>query len=105
MDGGGIAIELDRAVYSITACLRAAHDLSGDYVVKVEDSEKFIHFLITGGDCEKAPRFVVGRVLRMVIDYTLRERLDAQTAPLRNAILATAFGNSGLPIRERSSRN
>ena len=102
LDDASLLLELDASVYSVSACLRAAHEMSANYAINIEKAGATVLLTVVSVGAKELGSFDVGRILRAVTDHTLRERLNAETAPIRNAILAAAFGNARLPIRERS---
>lgn len=96
LDEGGFLIELDADIYTPSAALKAAHELSAVYTIKVEKTDALVRLLVRyhgGTDISEA---ALSRILRIVTDYTLREQLNAETAPIRNTILAEAFGRTRL---------
>ncbi|HEY5742555.1 MAG TPA: hypothetical protein VIS99_08440 [Terrimicrobiaceae bacterium] len=93
---GTLVIRLHREVYSVTACVKAAHQISREYVVTVARHNRGIVATIVAKGGRSVPEEVAHQYVVSVTDYTLRERLDAETAPLRQAILAHAFSRTRL---------
>lgn len=100
-DDGSILLELDASVYSISACLRAAHEMSASYAINIKKTGTTVLLTVSATGSQELVTSDVGRIVKTVTDYTLREQLNVETAPIRNAILAAAFGKAKLPIRER----
>lgn len=105
LDDASLLLELDASVYSAAACLRTAHEMSANYAINIETAGATILLTVASDGTQELGAFDVGRILRAATDYALREQLNAETAPVRNAILAAAFGGAKLPIRERSGEN
>jgi His-Xaa-Ser system protein HxsD len=105
LDDASLLFELDASVYSTAACLRAAHEMSSKYAINIKAAGVKIILTVVSTGTQELGAFDVGLILRTVTDYALRERLNAETARTRNAILAAAFGGAKLPIREHSGEN
>jgi His-Xaa-Ser system protein HxsD len=86
-------IEVSRSAYSVTALQKAAYVFAAELVVIIkEGGENFILELSPADNFTGEPD--IAGFIRCANDYALRERLAAQTAPLRNLILAHAYSKT-----------
>lgn len=97
---GSMSLLLDASVYSSLACLKAAHQLSSQCSMKVSLQNKTVALRIDPLKPQSDLKRLGADVLQVITDYALRERLDVETAPLRNAILAATFSRANLAPRE-----
>lgn len=88
---GGVLISLDAKIYSETAALKAVHEVSALCTGTVSSVPDSLEVRLTGGDSTLVDNF-----LRRVNDHVLREKLDKQTAALRDLILAHTFSKTDL---------
>ena len=89
-------VAFDRDAHSVDAVQRAAYRLAdrASYEVMVGDAaiEVMISLLKEGTDMAS----LVGEFRNEVLDQVLRERIRAETADVRNLVLALAFSRTGL---------
>lgn len=85
--------EFSKQAYSATALQKAAYEVAGDLsVVIAEDST---HFIVTAQNLHADKAEVdVSAFVRIANDHSLREKLAAQTAPLRSLVLAHAYSKT-----------
>ncbi len=91
MADGSVFIRLDAKIYSETAALKALHEVSALCTGTVSRASNSVEVRLTGGDSTLVENF-----LRRANDYVLREKLDKQTAALRDLILAHTFSKTDL---------
>lgn len=95
-ENGIIKMEINSSIYSVSSCLRVSHALSATHSIKLDRNEVSVVLTIVGLNGRPASPADADKVLRMLTDFTLRERLDAETVAIRNTILAQAFDRTGL---------
>ena len=85
--------EFSKQAYSATALQKAAYEVAADLsVVIAEDSS---HFIVTAQNLHGDKAEVdVSTFVRIANDYSLREKLAAQTGPLRSLVLAHAYSKT-----------
>jgi His-Xaa-Ser system protein HxsD len=98
-------IRLDPRVYSKEALLRACYWHSGTAYIQIPESPDpgiVVHITLK----QQAPSLenpkpssisrLVGEFCNSVLDFELRRQIEAETAPIRQLILAKAFSESGV---------
>jgi His-Xaa-Ser system protein HxsD len=93
---GTVAFSLDRAVYSRTAVLATAYQLSDKHAVLLDSEGDSRWALFVIGTKEATRRELVARVLAELADQALRERLEGQFGDIRTLIVAQAFAEGDL---------
>jgi His-Xaa-Ser system protein HxsD len=84
------SLEFDASCHSADAIQRAAYHFTDRFALTLTGSDGTWHCILEFASEEAIPEAI--RAFRMeVLDYVLRERIRAETAPVRNAILALAF--------------
>jgi His-Xaa-Ser system protein HxsD len=76
------------------ASYRFADVMSADFEVHGDEIACTLHFLSNQSDDDV--QRIVGSFRTEVLDQDLRATISAETAPIRNAILAHAFSKTGL---------
>jgi His-Xaa-Ser system protein HxsD len=90
---------LDLRVYSLTAVKKAAYRGAARCTVVIgsPDGDRLpVRFAFRPGTSASAAQEAVRRFHEDLVDEDLRERLNAETAPLRGLILAHAFSRTDL---------
>jgi His-Xaa-Ser system protein HxsD len=90
---------LDLRVYSPTAVKKAAYRSAARCTVVIgsPDGDRLpVRFVFRPGTAASAAHEAVCRFHEDLVDEDLRERLNAETAPLRGLILAHAFSRTDL---------
>lgn len=86
----------DPAAYSVDAVQRAAYRLSDRGSFEVVVGEAAIEVTVTPlGEEADAPA-LMAELRGEALDQVLRERIRAETADVRNLVLALAFSRTGL---------
>lgn len=98
-------IRLDPRMYSREAILRASYWQSGNAYIHIPESPED-SFTVQIRLKETKPTLenprpitideIVGEFCNSLIDFELRRQVEAETAPLRQLILAKAFSESGV---------
>jgi His-Xaa-Ser system protein HxsD len=89
------SISFDRSGHSLDAVQRAAYRLSDRLSCDVSENAEAIEVMLhTAGDND--PDAVLTDFRNEVLDQVLRERIRAETADVRNLVLAAAFSKTGL---------
>lgn len=91
-----LLIEFDRATQGLGALREAAYRLIGEASCKIEEVDKhYICHLIPKSDkaAKRDNSSLRNHFLDLVTDENLREKIAADTTPVRNLILALAFGS------------
>lgn len=99
VNGRTAFVEADIGVYSLLALKKAAYRLANRCTVvfgPLEGSRLHLEFSCTHAQSENDVQQAVHQFFEEALDYDLRERLSAETAPLRNLILAHAFSRTKL---------
>jgi len=90
------SIHFDRAGHSLDAVQRAAYRFSDrmscDIGASAETIDVGLHIADDQGDVDA----LVASFRNEVLDQALRERIRAETADVRNLVLALAFSKTGL---------
>ena len=97
-----IAVNFDSHVFSLTAVKKAAYryidSFSADISVKDDEIRCLLNFTSPKSD-ESCAR-LTDDFKKEVLDQDLREKLKAETEPVRNLILAHAFSKTGIISHE-----
>jgi His-Xaa-Ser system protein HxsD len=91
-----ISISLDPNVYSSHAALKAAHEMSGSYAVRVSTEADRLTVTLQARTGIIDPQVAASDLLTRVADYRLREILDQETRATRDVILAHALSRTSL---------
>lgn len=86
-----ITVPLSANVYSAKAALKAAHEMTDRYVVKVSEENGEIGVCLRTMEGSIDAGRAAGEFLNRVADHRLREILDRETEATRNVILANAL--------------
>jgi His-Xaa-Ser system protein HxsD len=93
-----ITVDFDLAVFSIDTVKRAAYRMTGNASFDIDivgNRAVCVARFSKSVSPEVASKFAEGLRLE-VLDQDLRASIAAETAPVRNAVLALAFSRSGL---------
>jgi len=97
-----VAVSFDGHVFSLMAVKKAAYryidSFSADISIKDEEIRCVLNFTSPRSD-ESCAR-LVDDFKKEVLDQELREKLKAETEPVRNLILAHAFSKTGIVSNE-----
>lgn len=98
IDSGSLTVRVSTAAYSIGALEKAAYRLADRSTVVFRDhADGHITLeFIAVADGGKKLNEAVQTFFREALDYELRQRIEAETGPLRNLILAHAFSRTRL---------
>lgn len=91
-----LVVEFDRSTQSLGALQEAAYRLIADASCQIErDGERYRCRLTPKREGAAAPdeALLRSRFLDLVTDENLREKISAATDPVRDVILALAFGS------------
>ena len=97
LEGEYVAGTVDVGVYGLEPILKAAYLFSGEYFVHLQRGdagriEVRLRARSAGADLERA----FGAFVNEVLDQGLRAKIAAETAPVRNLILAHALSGTTL---------
>jgi His-Xaa-Ser system protein HxsD len=85
--------EFAKAAYSATALQKAAYEVAADLTIII--TEEGPHYVVNAVSTSKGkPDVDLSAFVRNANDYALREKLAAETAPLRNLVLAHAYSKT-----------
>jgi His-Xaa-Ser system protein HxsD len=97
---GSIAAEANTKNYSLMAMKKAAYRIAARCTVifgdELPDGKVHLEFVPPSGLPDDALPEAIREFFRDANDYDLREKIAAETAPLRNLILAHAFSRTRL---------
>jgi His-Xaa-Ser system protein HxsD len=99
IDGTAASAETETSAYSLVALKKAAYRVADRCSVifgAIDGSSIQLQFLCSDGTAEAEVRDCVRAFFDEALDQDLRERIAAETAPLRNLILAHAFSRTRL---------
>ncbi len=83
--------------HSVDAVQRAAYRFSDRFTVEIRQEGGNVSCALHPIEADEVlDETIVSSFRAEVLDQVLRERIRAETAPVRNAILALAFANTGL---------
>jgi His-Xaa-Ser system protein HxsD len=91
-----LVVEFDRSTQSLGALREAAYRLIGEASCQIESAaERYRCRLIPkeGGAAAPSEALLRRKFLDLVTDENLREKISAETNPVRDVILALAFGS------------
>jgi His-Xaa-Ser system protein HxsD len=89
-------LSFDQAVHSIDSVQRAAYRLSDRVSCEIGVVDGSIEVRATVLDQEADLDALLAEFRTEVLDQVLRERIRAETADVRNLVLAMAFSRTGL---------
>lgn len=87
-----IDMQLDDGIYSLDAINSAAYRIIAEASCTIEKQSGFYLCCLSPKDHKVNEEVIRQRFLDVLTDETLRERLEKQTQPMRNLIVALAFG-------------
>ncbi|MER9442192.1 hypothetical protein NKI79_12345 [Mesorhizobium sp. M0340] len=90
--------KFDLSVFDLDCVKRAAYRVTGNAAVEItlEDGFAVCALIFTKAVTRAAAETAIERLRLEVLDQDLRSSIAAETATVRNAILALAFSRSGL---------
>ena len=94
--GSASIVELDAAIYSQDAVIRAAHRLSGSCTPVVESADGKFVVRLQGLSEEADPEAIGREFLVAALDEVLRYSLREKTEALRAVIVAEAFSKTSI---------
>lgn len=102
-----VEVRFDASVYSADAVKRALYRFSDRFVadIKQQDSEFVCLIEFPTGVSAEAMQRDTASFKKEVLDQDLREKIRAETAAVRNLILAHAFSKTGLIADEQVPAN
>src|SRR5215472_15810720 len=92
-------VPLDRNLFSTEAILKACYWLSKDFTCEIrETSPQIVHVTMTPRDSSSSSALASAKdaLLVSVMDFALREKIEAKTSGIRDLLLAKAFSESGV---------
>jgi His-Xaa-Ser system protein HxsD len=89
-------LSFDRAGYSVDSVQRAAYRFSDRLSCEISTSDASIEVRATALEESDLTDAVAAEFRNEVLDQVLRERVRAETADVRNLVLALAFSRTGL---------
>jgi His-Xaa-Ser system protein HxsD len=89
-------LSFDPAAHSVDAIQRAAYRLSDRASFEIAAADGAIVVTVSPLDDEQDLAGFIAELRREVLDQVLRERIRAETADVRNLVLALAFSKTGL---------
>jgi His-Xaa-Ser system protein HxsD len=98
------SLSLNTSIYGIEAIKKAAYkfaDRASVIINPVSESTVSIVFNFAGKHAENDPDQVISDFCKELLDQDLRERIKAETEPLRNLILAQAFSRTSLADKDQ----
>ena len=84
--------EFSKQAYSATALQKAAYEVAAEMSILISETET--NYVITAQPVQDEKTVDFSAFVRSANDYALREKLSAQTAPLRHLILAHAYSKT-----------
>jgi His-Xaa-Ser system protein HxsD len=102
VEGRVVALEVNTSVYSLPAVLRACYKNADQLYSFIAPAEAGAVLIVTiwsrsGGDI---PEDLIGGFCNELADQELRERLARETGPIREMIVAQAFGEGNFAGEE-----
>lgn len=91
-----LVVEFDRATQNLGALREAAYRLIDEASCQIESAgERYRCRLIPkeGGSMAPSEALLRSKFIDLVTDENLREKISAETSPVRDVILALAFGS------------
>ena len=100
-------VKFDNRVFSLSAVKTAAYKYLDSFVCEITMHGNEVKCVLgfTAAANDKAYVQLVDEFKIEVLDQDLREKLKAETEPIRNLILAHAFSRTGIPSDEQVSGN
>lgn len=95
-------IEFDQATQSLEALNAAAYRLLGSAICKIEPAGTKYVVSVAASTAPANVDELGQRFLATVTDENVREQIAQRTEPVRNLILALAFGSLAHPLNEKS---
>jgi His-Xaa-Ser system protein HxsD len=99
VEGSTARVEVDTSVYSLVALKKAAYRIADRCSVvfgAMDGNRVEVAIACAPSTSEEQIRQCVRAFFEEALDQDLRERISAETAPLRNLILAHAFSRTKL---------
>ena len=94
-------IEFDQATQSLEALNAAAYRLLGSAICKIEPAgTKYVVSVAVSTTASTDVDELCRRFMATVIDENVRQQIAQRTEPVRNLILALAFGSLAHPMSE-----
>ena len=102
-----ITIDFDTRVFALDVVKKAAYKYLDKFSADFELNAPFLHCALSfnEGVSDEAATKLVEEFKKEVLDQDLRERIKAETAPIRNLILAHAFSRTGLIADDQVSNH
>lgn len=102
-----ITVEFDKRVFTTTAIKTAVYKYLDSFVcdIRIQDDEVRCLLSFPTAISEVACAQLVDNFKKEVLDQDLREKLKAETEPVRNLILAHAFSRTGIVGNEPVSKD
>ena len=102
-----ITVKFDSRVFTLTAIKKAAYKYLDSFVcdIRILDNEVRCLLSFTTSISKEACAQLVDDFKKEVLDQDLREKLKAETEPVRNLILAHAFSRTGIVGNEQVSED
>ena len=102
-----ITVKFDSRVFTLPAIKKAAYKYLDSFVcdISILDNEVRCLLSFTTSISEEACAQLVDDFKKEVLDQDLREKLKAETEPIRNLILAHAFSRTGIVGNEQVSED
>lgn len=91
-----LVVEFDRSIQSLGALREAAYRLIGEASCQIESSDESYRCRLIpkeGGAAPPSAALLRSKFFDLVTDENLREKISAETNPVRDVILALAFGS------------
>lgn len=89
-------IAFDRTANSVDAVQRAAYRFTDRVTCDVIVGDAVVEVVVSPLEEDADMTALVGELRNEVLDQVLRERIRAETADVRNLVLALAFSRTGL---------
>jgi len=102
-----ITVKFDSRVLTLTAIKKAAYKYLDSFVcdIRILDNEMRCLLSFTTSISKETCAQLVDDFKKEVLDQDLREKLKAETEPVRNLILAHAFSRTGIVRNEQVSED
>jgi His-Xaa-Ser system protein HxsD len=102
-----ITIPFDTRIFAVDVVKKAAYRYVDKFSVDFELNGAVLNCALSfvEGVSDRAAMNVVDEFKKEVLDQDLRERIKAETAPIRNLILAHAFSKTGLITDDQVSNH
>ncbi|MCY1274473.1 His-Xaa-Ser system protein HxsD [compost metagenome] len=91
-----VTLQLDERAYSLSVAQRTAYSVANDFAVEVQSQEHRITLVVMPNSAsvtaESLPSdHVRALILQQLNDFALRERVQQETAGIRETLILTAF--------------